>query len=117
PRAFTMVKLLILGTGNMANSHATAFKTVPGATLVAAVEIDPVRRAAFGKEHGIANLFASLEEAIAWGEFDAVANVTPDAVHYETTMKLLEAGKNVFCEKPLATSYPLALEMAETAEA
>jgi predicted dehydrogenase len=112
-----MVKLLILGTGNMANSHATAFKAVPGATLVAAVEIDPERRAAFGKQHGITNLFASLDEAIAWGQFDAAANVTPDAVHYATTMQLLDAGKHVFCEKPLATSYPLALEMAETAEA
>ncbi|BCP53313.1 oxidoreductase [Kaistia sp. 32K] len=112
-----MVKLLILGTGNMANSHATAFKAVPGVTLVAAVEIDPARRAAFGKEHGIANLFGSLEEAIAWGQFDAAANVTPDAVHYDTTMKLLAAGKHVFCEKPLATDYAHAIEMAEAAEA
>jgi len=112
-----MVKLLILGTGNMANTHATAFKAIPGVTLVAAVEIDPERRAAFGKEHGIANLFESLDAAIAWGQFDAAANVTPDAVHYATTMQLLAAGKHVFCEKPLATDYPHALEMAETAEA
>src|SRR5262249_51245794 len=43
-------------------------------------------------------------------------NVTPDPVHYPTTMKLLAAGKHVFCEKPLATSYPLAKQMADAAE-
>jgi predicted dehydrogenase len=112
-----MVKILILGTGSMATNHALAFKAAPGSSVVAAVETDATRRAAFGKEHGITHLFADLDEAIAWGGFDAVANVTPDAVHYATTMTLLAAGKHVFCEKPLATSYPLALEMAETAEA
>lgn len=112
-----MVKILILGTGSMAVNHADAFKASEGATLVAAVETDPARREAFGKQFGITNLFADLDSAIAWGQFDAVANVTPDAVHYPTTMRLLAAGKHVFCEKPLATSFPLALEMAETAEA
>ncbi|MBZ9935516.1 Gfo/Idh/MocA family oxidoreductase [Mesorhizobium sp. BR1-1-16] len=112
-----MAKILILGTGSMAVSHATAFAAAPDTELVAAVETDPARREAFGKQFGITELFADLESAIAWGGFDAVANVTPDAVHYPTTMRLLAAGKHVFCEKPLATSYPLALEMADTAEA
>ncbi|MCX5493889.1 Gfo/Idh/MocA family oxidoreductase [Kaistia dalseonensis] len=112
-----MVKILILGTGSMATNHAAAFKAAPNSSVVAAVEPDADRRAAFGKQFGIENLFPDLESAIAWGGFDAAANVTPDAVHYPTTMRLLEAGKHVFCEKPLATNYPLALEMAETAEA
>jgi len=112
-----MVKILILGTGSMAVNHAEAFNLAPNCSVVAAVETDPARREAFGKQFEITNLFGDLESAIAWGEFDAVANVTPDAVHYPTTMRLLQAGKHVFCEKPLATSYPLALEMAETAEA
>jgi predicted dehydrogenase len=112
-----MVRLLILGTGSMANNHAINFALSPAATIVAAVEPDATRRAEFGAQHGIANLFPDLESAIAWGEFDAVTNVTPDAVHYPTTMRLIEAGKHVFCEKPLATNYPLALEMANAAEA
>lgn len=112
-----MVRILILGTGSMAVNHAESFRAAPGASVVAAIETDATRREAFGKQFGITNLFADIESAIAWGEFDAVANVTPDAVHYPTTMRLLAAGKHVFCEKPLATDYPLALEMAETAEA
>jgi predicted dehydrogenase len=109
-------RLLIIGTGSMAQAHATNFKGIDGVSLVAAVETNPERLKTFSDEHGIANRFADLDAAIAWGEFDAAANVTPDPVHYPTTMKLLAAGKNVFCEKPLATTYPLAKEMADTAE-
>ena len=110
------MKLLILGTGSMARSHALAFKQERGIELVAAVETNADRRAAFAKEHDIPNTFADLDEAIAWGAFEAAANVTPDPVHYPTTMKLIAAGKHVFCEKPLATEYKLAKEMADTAE-
>jgi predicted dehydrogenase len=107
---------MILGTGSMARSHALAFKQERGIDVVAAVETNAERRASFAKEHDIENAFADLDAALAWGEFDAVANVTPDPVHYPTTMKLIAAGKHVLCEKPLATEYPLAKEMADAAE-
>jgi predicted dehydrogenase len=111
-----MTRLLILGTGNMANSHALAFKTVPGVELVAGVDVSQERLDAFARTHGMARTFTSLDDAIAWGGFDAAANVTPDAIHHPTTMKLIAAGKHVFCEKPLAEDYPKAKEMAEAAE-
>ena len=110
------MKLLIIGTGSMAAAHAANFKKIKGVKLVAAVETNEERRKTFAAEHRIANVFADLDAAIKWGDFDAAANVTPDAVHYPTTMKLIAAGKNVFCEKPLATTYPLAKKMADAAE-
>lgn len=111
------MRLLILGTGSMAKAHVLAFAAEPDVEIVAAVEPHPERRQAFAAEHDIANTFATLHEAIAWGQFDAAANVTPDAVHYPTTMQLIAAGKHVFCEKPLATDYPRAKEMADAADA
>ncbi|HVY21592.1 MAG TPA: Gfo/Idh/MocA family oxidoreductase [Bauldia sp.] len=110
------MKLLIIGTGSMAAAHAANFKAIKGVKLVAAVETNAERRAAFAAEHKITNVFADLDAAIKWGEFDAAANVTPDAVHYPTTMKLIAAGKHVFCEKPLATDYPHAKKMTKAAE-
>lgn len=109
------VRVLILGTGGMANAHAEAYAAIPGVALVAGIDTDPGRLAAFNVKHGIANGFASVAEALAWGEFDAVSNVTPDPVHYPTTLPLLAAGKHVLCEKPLAANYPHAAEMAEAA--
>lgn len=110
------IRLLILGTGGMANTHAMNFATMTGVALVAAVDVDPVRVKAFALSHAIPNTFTSLDEAIAWDEFDAVANVTPDRIHYPTTLKLLAAGKHVLCEKPLAEDYAKADEMAALAE-
>jgi predicted dehydrogenase len=111
------MKLLIIGTGSMAEAHAKNFAAIKGVEIVAAVETNKKRLAAFSDAHKIAKRFTDLDKAIAWGQFDAAANVTPDAVHHPTTMKLLAAEKHVFCEKPLATTYPLAKEMADTAEA
>jgi predicted dehydrogenase len=110
------IRLLVLGTGGMANTHAMNFSTIAGVELVAAVDVDQVRVQAFALRHDIAKTFTSLDEAIAWGEFDAVTNVTPDNIHYPTTLKLLAAGKHVLCEKPLAEDYAKADEMAAAAE-
>jgi len=110
------MRLLILGTGKMANQHAVRFASLPGVHLVGAVDTDPVRLATFCEAHGIGRAFSTIEEALAWGDFEAVSNVTPDAAHYATTMACLAAGKHVMCEKPLATNYADALTMAEAAE-
>ena len=109
------IRLLILGTGGMAGNHAESFAAIPGVTLVAGVDTRPAQLTAFCDQHGIANRFDSLDAALAWGAFDAVTNVTPDAAHHPTTLPLLRAAKHVLCEKPLATNESHAAEMAEAA--
>jgi predicted dehydrogenase len=111
-----MTRVLILGTGNMASTHAGNFSAIPGVELVAGVDVSQERLDLFSKKHGMKKTFTSLDDAIAWGEFDAAANVTPDAIHHPTTMKLIAAKKHVFCEKPLAEDYPKAKEMADAAD-
>lgn len=109
------VRLLILGTGGMAKNHAEGFAAIPGVELVAGIDTRPEQLAAFQQAHNIAHGFASVDEALAWGEFDAVTNVTPDAAHHATTLPFLAAGKHVLCEKPLATNAAHAQEMAAAA--
>jgi predicted dehydrogenase len=109
------LRLLILGTGGMARNHAEAFAAIPGVSVVAGVDTNADRLAAFRAAHGVPHGFASLQAALDWGGFDAVANVTPDAAHHATTMPLLAAGRHVLCEKPLATNATDARAMAEAA--
>ena len=111
------VRILILGTGGMANNHAQKFKEIEGVTLVGGVDTRAEPLAAFCAKHGIERGFASLDEALDWGQFDAVSNVTPDAAHYATTLPVLKAGKHILCEKPLATNETHADEMAAAAKA
>lgn len=110
------VRLLVLGTGGMANTHAMNFATIPDVQLVGAVDVDLAKARAFAARHDIPNTFTSLDEVLAWGEFDAVTNVTPDRAHHPTTLPLIAAGKHVMCEKPLAETYGKADEMATAAE-
>lgn len=111
------IRILILGTGGMANSHAKAYASMEGVSLVAAVDTRQEVLDPFCQQYGITKQFSSLDDALAWDEFDAVSNVTPDSVHFETSLAILNAGKHLLCEKPLATCYEHARIMAETAEA
>lgn len=111
------MRLLILGTGWMAQEHARRFSAIEGVDIVAAVDVDPARVGEFADGFNIPNRFTSLEAALEWGAFDAVANVTPDRIHHATTMALIAAGKPVLCEKPLAENFGKAIEMAQAAEA
>ncbi|KJZ21269.1 oxidoreductase [Loktanella sp. S4079] len=109
------MRVLIVGTGGMANQHAEAYAAMDGVQIVAGVDPNPQNLYAFNAKHGITHAFDRVEDALNWGEFDAVSNVTPDAVHHATTLPLLQAGKHVLCEKPLAATYSDAAEMAQAA--
>lgn len=110
------MRLLIVGTGVMGKNQLDHFSRIDGVEVVAAVDSDATRLAAFADRFNIKTRFTSLDEAIAWGEFDSATNVTPDRMHHPTTLALLAAGKHVLCEKPLAENYDRALEMTEAAE-
>ncbi len=117
PSSNAPLRILILGTGNMARAHAAAYARIPGVEVVAGVDRRADVLTAFCDEFAIREKFPSLEDAIAWGGFDAASNVTPDAAHHATTLALLGAGKHVLCEKPLATNATDAREMADAARA
>jgi predicted dehydrogenase len=110
------VRLLILGTGGMANNHAENFAKIEGVTLVAGIDTRPDQLKAFCDKHKIAKGFATINAALGWGEFDAVTNVTPDAAHFPTTLPVLAAKKHILCEKPLATNEADAQAMADAAK-
>ena len=110
------MRLLILGAGGMAAQHAKHFAAIEGVTIAGAVEPNLGRLTDFCATHRIERGFSTLDGALARNEFDAIANVTPDAVHHATSLKAIAAGKHVFCEKPLAVNHADALEMTEAAE-
>jgi predicted dehydrogenase len=110
------LRVLILGTGGMARQHVMLLREDSRVEITGAADVDLGRAKTFAGTHGIENAFGTLEDAIAWGEFDAAMNVTPDSVHYPTTIKLLAAKKHVLCEKPLAENFKLADDMATTAD-
>ena len=110
-----MINLAIVGTGGMAHAHARAYSTIRGVRIVAACDILPDRVKDFAAEFKIPHVYTDVEQLLAQEGIDAVDVVTPDSSHASVSLKAIAKGKHVLCEKPLATCYPDAQEMADAA--
>jgi predicted dehydrogenase len=92
----------ILGPGRIAPRIVRAVGGHPRGELLAVASRDAGRAAAFAASHGIARSFGSYEALLASADVDVVYVSLPNHLHAEWTIKALEAGKHVLCEKPLA---------------
>lgn len=110
-----MQRIVLVGCGFMGKMHATVYGQLPNAELVAIVDNDPSRQRAFGEQFGC-KAYGSLEEALASEQFDVVDICLPTDLHCEFTLTAARAGKNVFCEKPMARTAEQAEEMARVCQ-
>jgi predicted dehydrogenase len=78
---------------------------------------DPVAERArkVAADYGIPAWFPNLQEMLRGVELDAVVNLTPIPAHYETSLAILEAGKHLVTEKPIATRMEEADRLCELA--
>jgi D-xylose 1-dehydrogenase (NADP+, D-xylono-1,5-lactone-forming) len=70
--------------------------------FVAVGSRDAARGEAYAREKGLARSHGSYEALLADAEIDAIYNPLPNALHVEWSIKALEAGKHVLCEKPMS---------------
>ncbi len=98
------VKWGILGTGEIANKFACAVTNADGAELVAVASRRAESAKAFAEKYGIPVTFSSYEDLINYGGVDAVYIALPHSYHIPYAKRLMQAGKNVLSEKPVATN-------------
>lgn len=72
------------------------------AVLAAVASRDLSRAQAYTAERGIETAYGSYEELLADETIDIVYNPLPNSMHVDWTLRALEAGKHVLCEKPFA---------------
>ncbi len=91
----------ILSTASV-NEYAflPEIKRVPCAELVAVASRDLKRAAAYAAKHGIPEAFGDYETLLARDDVDCIYIPLPASMHAEWTIRALEAGKHVLCEKP-----------------
>ncbi len=97
------MKYGIIGTGWIAKSFIDGARLVAGADIAAVYSRTREKGKAFAGENGIPEVFTDLDE-FSKASFDAVYIASPNALHYSQSLKMIEAGKHVICEKPLAVT-------------
>lgn len=90
-------------------------RQVPGVAIAAVAARDTARAQTFARKHGIERVAASYDALIADPQVDAIYNPLPNSLHAAWTIKAMEAGKDVLCEKPLAANADEAQQMADAA--
>lgn len=116
----SLPRLLVAGGGSMGQNHVRLLAHSRICRLAGVADANPATAAALSRAYGVP-AFASVREAMdtrAGGiEFDAAVVATPTETHREVTGLLLEAGKHVLVEKPVAATHREALELAGLARA
>lgn len=98
------IRIAIVGAGVWGDTHAAIFREHPCADPVAICDKNLERAQALAEKYGIKNVFGSVDELLAYGDFEAVSIVTPDHLHADIAVACASAGKHLLIEKPLATT-------------
>ena len=107
------LKVGIIGTGWIAESHIQSYKNMPDVEIVAAADLIPGKAEAFMKKFGVEGVrfYPSHKEMIDSEELDAVSVCTYNTAHCAPTVYALEHGINVLLEKPFSVTTEEAVEM------
>ena len=96
-------KIGIIGCGNISKIYCESPAKFSNIEIVACADLDLERARAKAAEHGIAKAL-SVDDLLADSDVQIVVNLTIPAVHAAVSRRVLEAGKHVYSEKPLATN-------------
>lgn len=96
------VGLAVVGYGYWGANQARNVASSPNTRLVCVVDGDPERRAQAQSAHPDSRVLEYLDDALADEAVEGVVLVTPAATHAELARRVLNAGRHVLVEKPLA---------------
>ena len=96
--------------------HLPALHAHPNAEIIAICGRNPENAQRMAARWNIPQIYTDYRTMIDRGDLEAIVVSTANDTHYPMTMKALQSGLHVLCEKPLALTYAQAQEMADLAE-
>ncbi len=106
------LRIGIIGTGGIANSHIDSYLKQPDVEVVAGADLVPGKAEKFFKDHEVdAKAFTDYKEMIDTCQLDAVSVCTYNRTHKECTVYALEHGIPVLLEKPMTVTLDEAIEI------
>lgn len=114
------LRIGVLGAANInANAIiAPCFTSPEEAKITALAARDRARAVEHAEEHNLddCEIFESYQDLLDNADVDAIYVPSPNGLHYEWTMKSLDAGYHVLCEKPFASNAEEAKKMVAKAK-
>jgi len=109
------IRIGIIGVGQIGKQHVRKYADVPEAEIVAIAELREDEAARVAQENGIPSYTTDYHDLLARDDIDSIDVCVHNHWHAPLTIDALEAGKNVYCEKPISWVYADARKMVETA--
>ena len=109
-----MTRVAILGCGQIAQQHMKNYRGLDDVRMVAFCDLDASAAQRAAAEHG-GDALSDFREVLERDDVDAVDVCLHNNLHAPVTVAALEAGKHVYCEKPMAGSYRDAVAMRDAA--
>ncbi|MDN3690596.1 Gfo/Idh/MocA family protein [Cyclobacterium jeungdonense] len=109
------IKVAVVGTGFIGPAHIEALRRNPNIEVAALCEVNEELAKAKAAQLGIEKAMV-FEDMLKDSSIKAVHICTPNFLHYAQSKAVLEAGKHVVCEKPLATKIDEAEELVALAK-
>jgi predicted dehydrogenase len=110
------IRLGVAGLGYWGPNLARNFAAIPGCELAWLCDVDDAGRDRLARSYPSARATAQLDDLLGDPELDAVVLATPVPTHADLAVRVLEAGKHCFVEKPLATTVTDAERAVDAAE-
>ncbi len=109
------LKFAVAGLGRIGKIHFENLLQMNKVKVVAVM--DPMEESKqYAKDKGIANVLSTYEDMLASTAIDVVVICSPTDTHADYVEKAANAGKHIFCEKPLDLSLERVLEVLEVVE-
>lgn len=110
-----MISYAIIGTGKIVETFLEAAAKTPELHLVGVYSRQMERAKEFGQKYGAVRFYDSLQALAQDPEIQAVYIASPNCCHCEQSIQMMEAGKHVLCEKPIASNVEEYEKMLEAA--
>jgi predicted dehydrogenase len=110
------IRIGIIGVGQIGKVHLNNYQKISAAHVVAAADLHAEELGRVASSYGIQHTYSSFRDLLKRDDIDAVDVCLHNNFHAPVTIEALRAGKNVYCEKPMAGAYVDAKAMYDEAK-